>query len=77
MEKFPVRVHVVVMRLADWEAKPDANHENAHPMQDRSCQLCNQHRARVTLRETGFKPDTTGANRARQTSQFHRRLGRE
>jgi hypothetical protein len=57
-----------VIRLADLKAKPVANQENAHPMQDRSCRICNQHRARVTLRGTGFKPDTTRANRARQAA---------
>jgi hypothetical protein len=27
----PVRVPVIVMRLADLQAKPDANHANPHP----------------------------------------------
>ncbi len=29
--KFPVRVHVFVICLADLKAKPDANHDNTHP----------------------------------------------
>lgn len=32
--KFPVRVPVLVIRLADFKAKPAANHANAHPMND-------------------------------------------
>jgi hypothetical protein len=61
----PVRVHVIVMRLADLKAKPDANHENAHPMQDWSCQICNQPRAPSPARRTGFKSGTTRTNLAR------------
>jgi len=53
------------MRLADFEAKPDANHENAHPMQDWSCQICNQPRAPSPARGSGFKYDTTRTNRTR------------
>jgi hypothetical protein len=30
--KFPVRIHVFVIRLAGLRAKPDANHANTHPM---------------------------------------------
>jgi hypothetical protein len=41
--KSPVRVHVLVIRLADLKAKPVASHENAHPFNAWSCQLCNQH----------------------------------
>jgi hypothetical protein len=33
-KKSPVRVHLFVIRLAGLKAKPDANQENAHPMQD-------------------------------------------
>jgi hypothetical protein len=44
-KKSPVRVHMLVIWLAELKAKPDANHANAHPMQDRSCQIFNQHRA--------------------------------
>jgi hypothetical protein len=31
MEEFPVRVPVIVTRLAELKAKPVANHANAHP----------------------------------------------
>jgi hypothetical protein len=34
VEHFSVRVHVFVIWLAYLKAKPDANHANAHPMQD-------------------------------------------
>jgi hypothetical protein len=53
------------MRLANLQAKPDANHANAHPMSDWSCQICNQHRATSPTRGSGFKPDTTRTNLAR------------
>jgi hypothetical protein len=46
---------MIVIWLADSEAKPVANHANAHPMHDWSCRICNQHRAHVSLRGTGFK----------------------
>jgi len=52
-------------RLADLKAKPDANHANAHPMHDWSCQICNQHRAMSPARGSGFKSDTTRPNLAR------------
>src|SRR5208282_2436513 len=64
-KKFPVRVHVLVIQLADFKAKPVANHENAYPMQDWSCQICNQPRAPSPARRTGFKSDTTRTNHAR------------
>jgi hypothetical protein len=37
--KFPVRIPVFVMRLAELKAKPVANHANAHPINDWSCQI--------------------------------------
>jgi hypothetical protein len=46
-----------VMRLAGLKARLDARQENAHPMQDWSCQLCNQPRAPSPARGTGFKPE--------------------
>ena len=76
-EKFPVRVHLFVIRLADFKAKPVANQENAHPMKDWSCRICNQHRAHVTLRGTGFKPDTTRTDHARKNVADLRKYGRE
>jgi hypothetical protein len=63
--QFPVRVPVFVMRLAELKAKPNANHTNPHPMQDWSCQICNQHRATSPARGSGFKFDTTRTNLAR------------
>ena len=36
------------------------------PINDWSCQICNQHRAPATLRGTGFKPDTARTSRARR-----------
>jgi hypothetical protein len=63
--EIPVRVPVLVIQLADLKAKPDANHANAHPKQDWSCQICNQHCAMSPSRRTGFKPDTTRTNYAR------------
>ena len=33
-QKAPVPVHLLVIWLADLKAKPVANQENAHPMQD-------------------------------------------
>jgi hypothetical protein len=62
---FPVRVPVFVMRLAELKAKPDANHANTHPINDWSCQICNQHRATSPARGSGFKSDTTRTNLAR------------
>jgi hypothetical protein len=47
------------------KAKPDANHANTHPINDWSCQLCNQPRALSPARRTGFKSDTTRTNLAR------------
>jgi hypothetical protein len=61
----PVRVPVFVICLAGLKAKPDANHANAHPINDWSCQICNQHRATSPARGPGFKPDTTRTNHAR------------
>ena len=63
---FPVRIHLFVIQLADLKAKPVAKQANAHPMQDWSCRICHQHRAPVTLRGTGFKPDTTRTRFARK-----------
>jgi hypothetical protein len=54
------------MWLADLKAKPDANHANAHPINDWSCQICNQHRATSPAHGSGFKSDTTRTNLARQ-----------
>lgn len=36
---FPVRVHLLVIQLANLQAKPVAKQENAHPMKAWSCQL--------------------------------------
>ena len=49
------------------KAKPDANHANAHPMQEWSCQLCHQPCALSPARRTGFKSDTTRTNHARMS----------
>jgi hypothetical protein len=73
-KKAPVPVHLLVIWLADLKAKPVANQENAHPMRAWSCRICNQHRAHVTLRGTGFKPDTTRTNQARNTITGMRRI---
>ena len=62
---FPVRVHVFVICLAGLKAKPDANHENAHPMQAWSCQLGHQPCALSPARRTGGQADTTRRNHAR------------
>ena len=35
----PFRVHILVICLAELKAKPDANHANAHPINDWTCQL--------------------------------------
>jgi len=56
-ENSPFAFTLIVIRLADLKAKPVANQENAHPMQDWSCRICNQH-APYDPRGTGFKPDT-------------------
>ena len=56
---------MVVIRLADLKAKPDADHANAHPINAWSCQICNQHRASSHARGTDFKTDTTRTNLAR------------
>jgi hypothetical protein len=40
--KLPVRVHLFVIRLADLVANPVANQENAHSINDWSCQICHQ-----------------------------------
>jgi hypothetical protein len=56
---------VLGIRLADFKAKPVANHANVHPITAWSCRICNQHCAHVTLRRTGFKPYTTRPNFAR------------
>jgi hypothetical protein len=64
LKKFPVRVPVFVMRLAELKAKPDANHANTHPINDWSCQICNQHRAPSPARVSDFKSDTTRPNLA-------------
>jgi hypothetical protein len=56
---------VFVICLAELKAKPDANHESAHHINDWSCQICNQHRATSPTRESGFKSDTTKTNHVR------------
>ena len=53
---------MTVICLANLKAKPDANHANAHPINDWSCQLCNQPCALSPARRTGFKSDTTRTN---------------
>jgi hypothetical protein len=63
--KFPIRVPVFVMRLADLKAKPDANHANTHPINAWSCQIYNQHHATSPARGSGFKSDTTRTNLTR------------
>jgi hypothetical protein len=57
---FPVRVHVFVISLAGLKAKPVVNHENAHPMQDWSCQLCNRHCAMLPFAEPVSNPTPPG-----------------
>jgi hypothetical protein len=49
-EGFVVRVHVLVIYLADLKAKPDANLTNPYPLQAWSCQICNQSCAMSSLR---------------------------
>ena len=61
---FPVRVPVFVMQLAELKAKPDANHANAYPINDWSCQICNQHRATSTLADLVSNPTPPGKSRA-------------
>jgi len=79
---YPVRIPVFVMRLAEFKAKPDANHANPHPMQDWSYRICNQYRATSPAHGSGFKSDTTRTNHARTgiiglRSPWPRQLRRE
>jgi len=48
------------MQLVELKAKPDADHANAYPMQDWSCQICNQHCATFPARGSGFKSTPPG-----------------
>src|ERR1035437_777475 len=58
--------------------KPDANHANAHPSNDWSCQICNQHRATSPARGSGFKSDTHQDNaRVKGRRRLSRRSGAE
>jgi hypothetical protein len=66
-----------VMRLAELKAKPDANHANAHPMQDWSCQICNPHRAMHPPADLVSNPTPPGQITREWASLVNGQLGRE
>jgi hypothetical protein len=71
-DKFPVRIHVLVIRLAGLKANPVANHENAHPMHDWSCRICNQPCAPLALAELVSNPTPPGQiSRGRASRVLH------
>ncbi len=62
---FPVCVPVLVIRLAELKAKPDANHPNAHLDASLLVSLLKPALRPGFPRRTGFKPDTSRTNIAR------------
>jgi hypothetical protein len=59
-EHSPVAFPCLSIHLADLKAKPDANHANARPINDWSCQICSQYLAMSSARGSGFKPTPPG-----------------